>query len=109
MIINDVFNNTDIPVKESHFLKPPSDVYMVYLDDVTTYGPDGINSIYFHDYALEVYEPYKNDEAIAKIEKALNAAGVEWTKSGRTWLTDEQRYMTVYNFGTTEKRGIKNE
>lgn len=108
-MINDILGNLGIPITESHFIKPPSGTYMVYLEDISTDGSDGINAIYIHDYALEVYEPSKDNESIAIIENALNVAGISWAKNGRTWLAEEQRYMTTYEFTIIEKRGFKNE
>lgn len=106
-MINDILGNLGIPITKSYFVKPPSDTYMIYLEDISTDGADGINAIYTHDYLLEVYEPQKDEGSIYKIESALNAAGISWAKNGRTWLAEEQRYMTTYEFTMIEKRCIK--
>lgn len=90
--------------RRARFLKPPAGTYAVYLDDVTTDGPDGYNRIFYHDYTVELYEPTPDDAAEAAIEAALDAEGIPWTKQDRYWLQDEQRYQVVYEFTKIEKR-----
>ena len=64
--------------------------------------------MYTHDITVELYEPAPNDDAEAAIEAALDAAGVEWSKQDRYWLSDVQRYQVLYEFTYITKRRITN-
>lgn len=97
-MITEILNAAGVPFRRSRFLKPPAGTYAVYMDDVTTDGPDGMNRIFNHDVTVEVYEPKPDDKTEAAIEAALDAQGLHYTKQDRYWLQDEQRYQVIYEF-----------
>lgn len=97
-MINTILNAAGVPFRRSRFLKPPAGTYAVYMDDVTTDGPDGMNRIFNHDVTVEVYEAKPDDKTEAAIEAALDAQGLHYTKQDRYWLQDEQRYQVIYEF-----------
>jgi hypothetical protein len=103
-MIDKILTAAGIDYRRTRFSKPPAGTYAVYMDDISTDGPDGINLIFTHDYTVEVYEPKPDDAAEAAIEAALNAEGLQWTKQDRYWLQDEQRYQVIYEFTHREKR-----
>lgn len=103
-MIDKILKAAGIDYRRTRFPKPPAGTYAVYMDDISTDGPDGINRIFTHDYTVEVYEPKPDDAAEAAIEAAINAAGLQWTKQDRYWLQDEQRYQVIYEFTHREKR-----
>lgn len=103
-MIKQILTTAGIPFRKTRFTKPPAETYAVYMDDISTDGPDGINRIFIHDYTVEVYEPKPDDAAEEAIEAALNGAGMRWTKQDRYWLQDEQRYQVIYEFTHREKR-----
>ena len=105
-MVNDILRTAGVKYRKTRFLQPPADTYAVYLDDVSTDGPDGLNLIYTHDISVELYEPDPDDEAEAAVEAAMNAAGVRWEKQDRLWLQDEQRYQVIYTFTYYTKRRI---
>lgn len=105
-IIKAIFTPTGIPFKRTRFPQPPKDTYAVYMDDVETDGPDGINAILRHNVTVELYEPKPDDAAEAAIEAQLDAAGLTWTKQDRYWLQDPQRYQVIYEFTYIEKRRV---
>lgn len=105
-MVNKVLTAAGVKYRRSRFLKPPVETYAVYMDDITTDGPDGINAILTHDYTVEVYEPTPDDATEAAIEAALDAEGLRWDKQDRYWLQDAQRYQVVYTFTHIEKRRI---
>lgn len=105
-MVNDILQTAGVEYRKTRFPKPPAGTYAVYLDDVSTDGPDGLNLIYTHDISVELYEPAPDDEAEAAVEAAMNAAGVRWEKQDRLWLQDEQRYQVIYTFTYYEKRRI---
>lgn len=97
-MITEILNAAGVPFRRSRFLKPPAGTYAVYMDDVTTDGPDGMNRIFNHDVTVEVYEPKPDDKTEAAVEAALDAQGLHYTKQDRYWLQDEQRYQVIYEF-----------
>lgn len=108
-MVNNILDTAGINYRETRFPHPPAGTYAVYMDSVTTDGPDGINAIYTHDYTVELYthNPEEADAAEASMEEALNVAGKVWSKQDRYWLQSEQLYQTVYEFTHIEKRRIE--
>lgn len=107
-MINKILKPTALPYKEARFQKPPAGAYVVYMDDVTTDGPDGKPCILTHGITFEVYAPTLNAAKAAEtaIETELTAAGLQWSKQAAYWLQTEQLYQTVYEFEYIEKRRI---
>lgn len=103
-MILQILTASGLKYRRARFPSPPAETYIVYMDDVATDGPDGINMLYTHDVTLEVYESKPDDAAEAAIEAAINAAGRPWTKQERYWLQTEQRYQVIYEFSYIEKR-----
>lgn len=102
-MIKDILTAAGVPFRRSRFVKPPAGTYAVYMDDVSTDGPDGINRIFTHDITVEVYEPNPDDKTEAAIEAAIDAQGLQWTKQDRYWLREEQRYQVIYEFSYITK------
>ncbi len=103
-MVNELLKAAGLSGRRSRYPAPPKGTYCVWLDDVTTDGPDGLPLIYHHSISLEVYEPAPDDEAEAAIEAAITAAGLQWTKQDRYWLQTEQLYQVIYEFEYIEKR-----
>lgn len=105
-MIKNILDPTALPYRETRFPKPPAGAYVVYMDDVTTDGPDGQPRILTHGLTLELYAPAPDalKTAEAKIETELTTAGTQWTKQAAYWLQTEQLYQTVYEFEYIEKR-----
>ena len=99
-----ILDAAGVPYRRTRFLKPPAETYAIYMDDISTDGPDGVNRIFTHDITVEVYEPDPDDEAEAAIEAAMDILGVQWTKQDRYWLQDAQRYQVVYEFSYIVKK-----
>lgn len=97
-MIKEILKATGLQFRRSRFLKPPAEKYAVYMDDVDTDGPDGINQIFTHNITLEVYAPTMDEDLEAAIEAELNARGLQWEKQDWYWLQTEQRYQAVYEF-----------
>ena len=89
--------------RETRFLKPPKTTYAVYFDSFTRRGADGLNLIKDHDYTIEVYSYTIDPEAEAKIEAMLDELGLEYDKTDRYWIQEEQLYQVVYTFNFVEK------
>ena len=97
-MIKTILTAAGVPFRRSRFLQPPAETYAVYMDDISTDGPDGLNRIFNHDITVEVYEPEPDDMTEAAIEAAIDAQGLHWTKQDRYWLQDVQRYQVIYEF-----------
>ena len=102
-IIETILNAAGVPFRKTRFIKPPAETYAIYMDDIETDGPDGMNRIFTHDITVELYGTAPDDAVEAAIEAAINAEGLRWTKQDRYWLREEQRYQVVYEFTFIEK------
>lgn len=102
-MISEMLSGTGIPFRRARFPAPPAGSYIVYTDDVSTDGPDGIPALRTHALTLEIYEAAPDDAAEATVETALAARGLQWDKQDRYWLQDEQRYQVIYEFTIYEK------
>lgn len=105
-MVNTILQPTGIPFKESRFLTPPSTTYAVYMDAVERRGGDSINLLSQHDITLEVYEYSKDPEVEKAIEDRLDELGIEYSKTPRYWIQEEQLYQVVYDFTYYEKGGL---
>lgn len=103
MVVDDILTAAGVVHRQTRFPKPPADTYAVYMDDVTTDGPDGFNWIRIHNVTIEVYEPAPDDTTEASIEAAINNRGLRWTKQARYWIQEEQLYQVIYEFSYIEK------
>lgn len=103
-MVNNILRTAGVNYRKTRFPQPPAGTYAVYMDDVTTDGPDGLNLIQTHDITVEVYEPAPDDQTEEALEAAMDAAEVRWQKQDRLWLQDEQRYQVIYEFTYYTKR-----
>lgn len=93
----------DETFRETRFLKPPKETYAIYLHAYTRGGADGLNLVKYCEDTIELYS-YKPDPAAeARLEKSFDDLGLEYEKSERMWIDEEQLYEVVYSFSYTEK------
>lgn len=57
---------------------------------------DNINIDEFIKYDIEFYSRDKDIEGEKKIETALQSIGVAWKREPSIWISEAQRYLTVY-------------
>ena len=105
-MVNNILTQAGVNYRRTRFPQPPAGTYAVYMDDVSTDGPDDLNLIQTHDITVELYEPAPDDATEAAIEEAMDAAGVRWQKQDRFWIQEEQRYQVVYEFTYFTKRRV---
>ena len=103
-MIKKILDAVGLPYRKTRFTQPPSGAYIVYMDDIETSGPDGINALRTHGITIELYSPLPNDELEETIESILDEQGVVWSKQDRYWIQSEQLYQVVYEFEYIEKR-----
>ena len=102
-MIKTVLQAADVPGREGWYDSPPEGNYVLWYDDVTTDGPDGLPWIKRHDVTLELYEPVADQAVEAALEAAIAAQGFQWTKQARYWLKDLKHYQVIYEFTFIEK------
>ncbi|QNK41824.1 hypothetical protein [Caproicibacter fermentans] len=94
------------PVAETAF-PPGEDVpempYIVYLDDSERGGGDMKNLSRNHSLSVERYSETSEDNKM--LEALLDTQAIKYTKE-KQWLTDEECFMTVYNFDILEREVI---
>lgn len=104
-MVKEIVTAAGIKERGSRFVKPPAGIYAVWFDHIDTDGPDNMPpGIFKHSVTLEVYEPEKDDEKLAALEREMSARGLHWTKQDRLWIQSEQKYQTIYEFTYIEKR-----
>lgn len=102
-MVNRILTASGVPYRRGRFTAGKVPTYAVYMDDMTTDGPDDGPRIFRHDVTVELYEDRPDDAAEAAIEAAITAAGLQWTKQDRYWIDSERLYQVVYEFYYFEK------
>lgn len=95
-MIDEIFKAVGILYAETQFLRTPAETHAVYMDDVTTDGPDGLTRIFSHNITVELYEHKPDPATEAALEREFNARGIKWYKQARYWLKDAQLYQVIY-------------
>lgn len=102
-MVNSILTASGVPYRRGRFTAGSVPTYAVYLDDVTTDGPDDGPRILRHDITVELYEDKPDDASESAVETAITAAGLQWTKQDRLWIDSEKQYQVVYEFTYFEK------
>lgn len=93
-----------IPAWETWSSNPPSGIHAVYADSVEADGPDGMPPCIFrHSVTVELYAAKPDPKAEAAFEAELGTRGIKWTRRGRYWLNNVQRYQTIYEYAYVAK------
>ena len=103
-MIETILKAAVLSFRQARYADPPASTYVVYFDEVTADGPDGLNRIFTHDITVELYEPRQDATAEAAIEAAIDAQGLHWAIQSRYWLKSINRYQVIYEFSYVEKR-----
>lgn len=104
-MVKSILTAAGIQGRRGRFTGHAPDTYVVWMDDITTDGPDGQpNMMRRHDVTLELYEVRPDDAAETALEAAIAAEGLPYTKQDRYWLQTEQLYQVIYEFSYNEKR-----
>ncbi|MEF2699885.1 MAG: hypothetical protein U0N08_01795 [Oscillospiraceae bacterium] len=97
------FSLDGLPFREICWQKPPDAPYGVYLRGTIRRGADLKNCISEHSISLELYSRTPDPASERKIEAALDALPVQYSKTERQWLNTELLYMTIYDFEIIRK------
>lgn len=89
--------------RETRFIRPPKETYVVYSDAVQRYGADGINLLNVHDVTFEMYQYSPDPDAEERLEAQFDLLGIEYDKQPRYFIDEEQLYQVIYEFTYREK------
>jgi hypothetical protein len=104
-MVKKILTAAGIKERGSRFVKPPAETYAVWMDDITTDGPDGMPPVIFtHAITVELYALRPDPTSEAALEAEMTARGLHWTKQFRYWIQSEGMYQTIYEFTYIEKR-----
>ena len=104
-MVSELLKAAGVKHRRNRFVSPPNVTYALWMDDLSTDGPDcAPTSIFTHDITIELYEYTPDDDAEAAIEAVLTEAGLHWSKQDRYWIEVEQLYQVIYEFTYIEKR-----
>lgn len=104
-MINAILTAAGLPYRRARFPKPPAGAYVVYTDDISTDGPDGLLWLRYHSLTVELFTAELDGPEEEAIEAAIGAQGLHWEKDGADWDDQSQRYQINYYFDYVEKRG----
>ena len=95
-----ILENYSIPCTFSHFNKPVTPPFMVYLIDSSD-NVDADNKVYYQieGIRLELYTRVDTIKIEKELEAYLTENGILWDKSAQTWIDEDKLIETVYNLG----------
>jgi hypothetical protein len=96
---------TGEPVADTAFTDETPVPFIVFLDTVERGGGDMVNIAKRHSLTVERYSA--TGEGDEKLEKLFDAKAIKYHKE-KTWLKDEQCFMTTYDFDLLEREVIQN-
>ena len=105
-MVNKILTAAGVRGRRGRFTGNRPSTYVVWMDDITTDGPDGFPRVLRHDVTLELYEDKPDDKAEAAIEAAIAAEGLQYAKQDLYWIQSEQMYQVIYEITYYEKRRI---
>ena len=93
----------EVTFRETRFIKPPKQTYVLYLKSYTSRGADRLNLVRDCVTTIELYSYVADPDAEMRIEAELDSRGLEYRKDDRYWIQEEQLYQVVYTIEHTEK------
>jgi hypothetical protein len=97
MTIFQTLQSTGLPCAYSHFKKPQSPPYIVYIGNgQDTFDADNTHYWKRNGYQVEYYFTTKNESNEASIEDALLEAGYLYEKSEDVYIEDEGVFVIYY-------------
>jgi len=103
-MINAIMKAAGVPYRRARFPKPPAGAYAVYMDDISTDGPDGLPLLRYHSLTVELYVKELDGPEEDNMAEAVNEYGRNYEKAGAEWDPEAQRYQINYYFEYIEKR-----
>ena len=96
-MIQDTLRSIGLPCAYSHFRKPVTPPFLVYLGNgQTTFGADNTWHYTNNRYQVEYYFTEKNEANEKAIEEALLRDGFNYEKSEDTYIESEGLFVIYY-------------
>lgn len=96
-MIQETLVSTGLPCAHSHFRKPVSPPFLVYLGNgQTTFGADNTWHYTNNQYQIEYYFTEKNEANEKAIEEALLRDGFNYEKSEDAFIENEGLFVIYY-------------
>lgn len=96
-MIQTTLSSTGLPCAYSHFRKPVTPPFLVYLGNgQTTFGADNTWHYTNNQYQIEYYFTEKNEANEKAIEEALLRDGFNYDKSEDTYIENEGLFLIYY-------------
>ena len=96
-MIQETLTSTGLPCAYSHFKKPVTPPFLVYLgNDQTTFGADNTWVYTNNQYQIEYYFTEKNEQNEKAIEEALLRDGFNYDKSEDSYIESEGLFVIYY-------------
>ena len=97
MTIYQTLQSTGLPCAYSHFKKPQSPPYIVYIGNgQDTFNADDTHYWTNNRYQVEYYYTQKNEANEASIENALLGSGFLYEKSEDVYIEEEDVFVIYY-------------
>jgi hypothetical protein len=97
MTIFETLQSTGLPCAYSHFKKPQSPPYIVYIGNgQDTFNADDTHYWTNNKYEVEYYFTQKNESNEASIENALLGSGYLYEKSEDVYIEEEDVFVIYY-------------
>ena len=97
MTIYQTLQSTGLPCAYSHFKKPQSPPYIVYIGNgQDTFNADDTHYWKNNRYQVEYYYTQKNESNEASIENALLGSGFLYEKSEDVYIEEEDVFVIYY-------------
>lgn len=86
-----------VPCEFSHFSKPITPPFMVYIMPATNnFNADNIVYFDINEIQVELYTRQNTLTEEKKLESYMTENKIIWDKVSQNWLDDEKIFMTVY-------------
>lgn len=96
-MIQQTLISTGLPCAYSHFTKPVTPPFLVYMGNgQTTFGADNTWVYTNNQYQIEYYFTEKNEQNEKAIEEALLRDGFNYDKSEDSFIEDEGLFVIYY-------------
>lgn len=95
-----ILAKTGIPYAYDHFAEgeAPEPPFLCYLlPGSDHFAADGRVYFKIHEVRVELYTDFKDTETEQKVEAALDAGGIFYSKT-ETWIDSEKLYEVLYSF-----------
>lgn len=107
MLIDDILQGAGFvqnkTYKETRFITPPKDTYVVFNRSYERRGADKLNCLKEYDVTFEMYSTSPDSQKEQNIEAEFDKRFLFYTKQERYFIQSEQLYQVIYEFSYIER------